>query len=119
MKFETKIQKLGIKEEVEQILTECELYNPETDKVYIQELSKMKRWEIMEVIGNYINHEERWHSEEETDWDFNMRFKTFLKTFQLEEKDVPEFYKLGLEESGFCLAYAVNDDAILVIEDNN
>ena len=121
MKFETKIKRLGIQEEVEQILADCELYNPQSDKVYLQELSKMRKWEIMEVIGNYINHEERYDHdcEEETEWDFDMRFKTFLKTFELEEKDVPHFYKLGLEDSGYCLAYAINDDVILVIEDNN
>ena len=110
MKFETKLQKLGIKEEVENILDNCELYNPETDKVYIHELSKMRKWEIMEVIGNsegIYNY----------NWDFDMRFKTFLKTCELEEKDVAEFYKLGLEKSGYCLAYAINEDVILVIED--
>ena len=120
MKFETKIAKLGITEEVKKILNEAELYNPEKDVTSILELSKLRNMDIYEVVGNYINHEERFDytCEEETEWDFNMQMKNFMKTFEIENKnELAHLFVLGINEGGYAMAYAITDDIILVIDE--
>lgn len=123
MKFETKIAKLGIQKEVENILNEAELYNPETDVPSILELSKLRNQDIFEVVGNYINGEERYDYEnnyEETEWDYNMQLKTFMKVFQIENKaELTHLFVLGLAESGYVLAYGVTEDIVLVIDEKH
>ena len=122
MKFETKCKKLGIEKDVEQILAEAELYNPENDVCSILELSKLRNQDIFEVIGNYINTEERYDytCEEETEWDYNMHLKTFMKVFQIENKsELNHLFVLGLAESGYVLAYGVTEDVVLVIDEKH
>lgn len=120
MKTETKIAKLGIESEVEKILNEAELYNPAKDVVSILELSKLRNQDIFEVVGNYINYEERFDytCEEETEWDFNMHMKTFMKTFEIEnKKELAHLFVLGINEDGYAMAYTITDDIVLVIDE--
>lgn len=119
MKFETKIAKLGITEEVEKILNECELYNPATDKVYLQELSKMKNWEIQEHIDNYFDCIDKDGNEVEHDNYFYCNLNRLCETYGFSRNRLSEWYARAIAESGCCLAYEVNEDVVLVIEDES
>ena len=116
MKTETKIAKLGIESEVEKILNEAELYNPAKDTVEIIELSKMKKSHIQEEIGNYLD----WTDKEGNDYDWNWKYcrmSSFCKAFGISENRIAEWYARAIAESGYCLAYEVNEDVVLVIEE--
>lgn len=105
-----------IVDEIENILANCELYNPETDTVRVEELSKLRKWEIHEVIGNYFNKLERDEHLEETEWTDIKRLSTFCKTFEIEENEVAYYYARGIAEVGYSLAYAINENMVLIIE---
>lgn len=111
MKLQTKLHKLGLTKEVENILKHCELYNPQEDKVTVEELNKLRKWEVMEVIGNYLDPQEK-----EVKWWDIKQLKTFCKAFEITEEEVSYYYARGMAESGYCLAYAVNEDVVLIIE---
>ena len=49
MKFERKAEKLGIADECRSIIENCEC--GEVTEARIVELSKLRKWEIMDVIG--------------------------------------------------------------------
>lgn len=110
LKFETKCKKLGITDEVESIIANCEC--GEVNGAYIVELSKMRKFEIMEVIGNYLDSDEstvEW-------WDIK-RIATFCKAFEITEDRLAEFYALGISEGAEEIAYALvsNKDVVLVL----
>ena len=119
MKFETKMAKLNIDEnEVKSIIGACEC--GEVNGAYFLDLSKMRRWEIFETIGNYFNMEERNDYVEETDWTDIKRMSTFCKTFGIEESEIPSYYVVGFNEGGCDIAYTLesNEDVILVLTDD-
>lgn len=105
MKYERKAEKLGILAECDSIVANCEC--GETKNAYIVEMSKLRRMDIMEVIGNYLD----------TDLlDYDVKFKTFLKTYDLKESEVAEVYAKAISEMGYEIAYAVTGDAVLILE---
>lgn len=109
-KFETKIQKLGIADEVNSIIENCEC--GEITSYDIIEISKLRKWEVQEEIGNFLN-PEKYGS------DFcceNKRMSTFLKAFDITENEIADMYASALCEGGAVIAYAVTDDVILVLE---
>ncbi len=53
MKVKNLIKKLGIEEEVKSILENCEC--GEINYVRIDRLSKMRKWELQDYIGNFLN----------------------------------------------------------------
>ena len=96
---------------IKNILHECELYNKE-DEVYVLELNKMRKWEIQEEIGNYLN-------ADLYDREFCLEgkhMKTFCKAFDITEDEVAYYYARAIAESGYCLAYEITKDMVLVIE---
>lgn len=111
MRFETKCEKLGITEEVQSIIENCEC--GEITKARIVELSKMRVWEIQEVIGDYLG----WigKDDEIVEWN-NQHMKTFCEQFAISEDMIAEWYAKGISENGFEIAYDINKDVILVIE---
>ena len=116
MKFETKIEKLGIDEnEVKSIIMNCEC--GKINGAYFIDLTKEKKEFIMEVIGNYFNMEERNDHIEETEWTDIKRIATFCKTFDISEDEIPYYYRLGFNEGGCEIAYELesNKDVLLVL----
>lgn len=104
MKFETKCKKLGITEEVQSIMENCELY--EGKNARIVELSKLRKWEIKEEIANYFEFFDYWKE--------NM--STFCKKLGIDESEIAKYYALAICEWGYEIAYAINDDVILILE---
>ena len=113
MKFENKCKKLGITEEVENLLANCELYDEENDPLNIVELSKIRKWEIIEVIGNYLDPKCDIFGE----WDEIKQLKSFCKAVGIKESEVAEYYAHAICDEGYQIAYALesNKDAILII----
>lgn len=109
MNFETKCERLGITQEVNSLIANCECGKITSAKIV--ELSKMRKWEVMEVIGNYLD-----PKCEFVDWGDIKQLKTFCKKFEISEDEVSEYYAYGICEDGFEIAYAVNDDVVLVLE---
>ena len=110
MKFETKCENLGITNEVKSIMENCEC--GEINGAYIVELSKLRKWEIQEMIGNFLD-------AHLYGADFCLEGKhmnTFCKTFGIEENEVASYYAFAICEGGCEIAYAINDDVILVLE---
>ena len=100
-----KCEKYGITAEVESIIENCEC--GVTEKARIVELSKLRRWELMEVIGNYLDAHKL---------DFNVKFKTFLKTYEITNDEVAGYYAEAVCEGGYEIAYKINNDIILILE---
>ena len=111
MKFETKCKKLDICEDVKSLMRECVLYEGESKRIV--ELHKLRKWEIMEEIGNYLNWIDK-NNNEVSFFDFK-QLKSFIKAFDIEEDEVAEYYALAICEGGAEIAYAVNDDVVLVL----
>ena len=121
IKFETKLNKLGInEEEVKSIIANCEC--GEINGAYFIELSKLRNMDIFEIVGNYLNHEERFdhNCEKETDWDYRMRMTSFCKAFGIDESQIKELYVLGFNEGGADICYTLesNEDVLLVLTDD-
>lgn len=114
MKFETKCLKLGIKEEVENIIANCELY--EGINARIVELSKLRNWEIQEEIGNYLDWTDKDGNEVECNSSFYCRLSTLCETFGISEHRLSEFYAKAVSEHGYEIAYAINEDVVLILE---
>lgn len=115
MKFETKLNKLGIDEnEVKSIIMNCEC--GEINGAYLIDLTKEKKEFIMEVIGNYLDDD----SEEFEGWTDIKRIATFCKVFDITEDEIPHYYALGFNEGGCDIAYTLesNKDVILVLTDD-
>ena len=113
MKFETKCEKLNISEEVNKILTEAEKnYDFKSKRLVI--MSKVRKWEIAEVIGNYF----QWESVtgEPVYFESHKRLSTYLKEFGISKDEISYFYALGIANDGYELAYAVNNDVVLILE---
>jgi len=109
MKFKTQIQKLGIEQEVENIIANCEC--GETNTARIVELPKLRKWEIIEVIGNYLDDETI-----DCDWWDIKQLKTFCKVFDINPKNLSSYYAAAISEGGYEIAYAINEDIVLVLE---
>jgi hypothetical protein len=112
MKFETKVKS---------IIENCEC--GEINGAYFIDLTKIRKMEIMEVIGNHINYLERYSRDcdEETEWDYSMKFKTFCKAFQIENDDeVADWFVEGFNEGGCDIAYRLesNENVLLVLTDD-
>ena len=115
MKFETKLNKLGIDEnEVKSIIMNCEC--GEINGAYLIDLTKEKKEFIMEVIGNYLDDD----SEEFEGWTDIKRIATFCKVFDITEDEIADYYRLGFNEGGCDIAYNLesNKDVILVLTDD-
>lgn len=115
MKFETKLNKLGInKEEVKNIIMNCEC--GEINGAYFIDLTKEKKEFIMEVVGNYLDDD----SEEVDCWWDIKRIATFCKVFGISEEEIPKYYRLGFNEGGCDIAYELesNKDVLLVLTDD-
>ena len=115
MKFETKLERLGIDEnEVKSIIMNCEC--GEINGAYFIDLTKEKKQFIMEVIGNYLDDD----SEEFEGWTDIKRISTFCKTFNISEDEIPKYYRLGFNEGGVDIAYELesNKDVLLVLTDD-
>lgn len=115
MKFETKIEKLGIDEnEVKSIIGACEC--GEINGAYFIDLTKEKKEFIMEVIGNYLDDD----SEEFEGWTDIKRISTFCKVFGISEDEIPSYYVAGFNEGGCEIAYTLesNRDVVLVLTDD-
>ncbi len=115
MKFETKLNKLGIDEnEVKSIIMNCEC--GEINGAYFIDLTKEKKEFIMEIVGNYLDDD----SEEFEGWTDIKRISTFCKTFDISEDEIPNYYRLGFNEGGCDIAYTLesNKDVLLVLTDD-
>ena len=113
MKFETKCKKLGIWDEVKNIIENCELY--EGNDARIVELSKLRNWEIQEEIGNYFE----WIDKDgnSVEWTpFYCRISTLCKTFGIAQDKLSEVYAEAISEWGYEIAYAINEDVVLVLD---
>lgn len=108
-----KIEGLGLTEEAISIIKNCECGI--INYGYIHDLSKMRKWEIMEVIGNYLDNEGKYVP----DWTDIKRIATFCKAFAIKEEELAQWYALGINEEGFSIAYALNEDIVLILEDKN
>lgn len=117
MKFETKCKKLGITEEVEKILKEAELYNPETDEPRIVELSKLRKWEIQEEIVNFFEGIDKNGNEVEINNYFHCNLNKLCETFGFSRSRLSEWYARAIAEWGYSLAYAINEDVVLIIDE--
>lgn len=104
-------EKLGILSDVKSIIRNCEC--GENEKAYIHNLKKMRKWEIMEVIGNFLDDGSDDCPE---DWEDIRMIKTFCKAWEIKESDLTKWYALGILEYGFSIAYAVNEDIVLILE---
>ena len=116
MKFETKIEKLGIDEnEVKSIIENCEC--GEINGAYFIDLTKMRKWEIMEVIGNDLDAD--LYAEGEF-YSGNKRMSAFCKAYGIEESEIAEYYALGISNQGCDIAYELesNKDVLLVLTDD-
>ena len=108
--FKMKCEKLGILSEVINLIANCEC--GQIHNARIERLSNLRKWEIQEVIGNYLD-AELYGS------DFCLEgkhMKTFCKAFGIEEKDIPMYYAFAICEGGCEIAYRVNEDIILILE---
>ena len=115
MKFETKLNKLGInEEEVKSIIANCEC--GEINGAYFIDLTKEKKEFIMEVVGNYLDDD----SEELEGWTDIKRISTFCKVFGISEDEITDYYRLGFNEGGEDIAYTLesNKDVLLVLTDD-
>lgn len=110
MKFETKIAKLEITEEVESIIANCEC--GEITSARIVDISKLRKWELMEEIGNYLDPSQT----EIEDWGEIKQLKTFCKAFEITEKELSEYYALAICEGACEIAYAINKEIVLILE---
>jgi len=117
MKFETKCAKLGITEIVQNILNEAELYNHETDEPRIVELSKLRNWEIQEEIGNYFDWIDKDGNEVEVTNHFYCNLNTLCKTFGFSRDRLAEWYARAVAEWGYSLAYEINENIVLIIDE--
>lgn len=117
MKFENKCKKLGVTEEVENLLANCELYDEENDPLTIVELSKLRNWEIQEHIGNYFEWIDKEGNEVECDNYFYCRLTSLCKTFGIAEEEIANYYAKAICNEGYQIAYALesNEDTILII----
>ena len=119
MKFETKIAKLGIQEEVEKILAECELYNPQKDEPRIVELSKLRNWEIQEEIVNFFEGIDKNGNEVEIENHFRCNLNKLCETFGFNRNRLANWFARAIAEWGCSLAYAINEDVVLVIDEKH
>ena len=110
MRFETKCKKLGITDEVQSIIDNCELY--EGKGARIVELDKLRKWEIQETIGNYLD-AHLYGSEFCLE---GKHMKTFCEAFEFSENRIAEFYAEAICEGGYEIAYAINENVVLVLE---
>lgn len=114
MKFENKIQKLGITQEVESIIANCEC--GEIISARIVELSKLRNWEIREEIVNFFDGIDKDGNEVEIDNYFYCNLKSLCETFGFERSRLSEWYARAISEWGYEIAYPINDDVVLILE---
>jgi len=105
-----KCQKLGILAEVKSIIANCEC--GEIKKAHLEDISKMRKWELQEYVGNYLDADK--YAE-----DFCLKgkhMKTFCKAFGIKENELAYYYSRFICEGGYEIAYAVTEDIVLVLE---
>lgn len=108
-KDQSKAEKLGIASEVAEIILNCEC--GEINKARLIDLSKLRKWEIMEVIGNYIDP----RGEVVENWHEIKRLATFCKAFNIAETEINEYYTLGICEGGYEIAYITENPNIILV----
>lgn len=114
-KFKKQCDELGITAEVISLIAECDCGN--IGEARLEDLSKLRKWEIMEVIGNDIDP----RGEYVEDWSDIKRIATFCKAFEIELNEIPLYYATAICNEGFEIAYRVKGDIILILwgeEDN-
>lgn len=111
MNFEKQIAKLGIENEVQSIVENCDC--GVINFAYIDDLSKMRKWEIQEMVGNYLD-ADLYGSEFCNE---NRRMKTFCKAFDIEESEISKYYAEAICEWGYSIAYAIDENIVLVLEE--
>lgn len=110
MKINTLIKKLGIEEEVNSILENCEC--GKVNSIKIERLSKMKKEELQDYVGNFLDSDlygDKFCLERRT-------MKTFCKEFGIKESELSDYYAQSISEGGYEMAYAINEDIILIVE---
>ena len=103
---------LGITQEAISILENFDC--GEVPSIRLEDLSKMRKWEIMEVIGNDLDAD--LYAEGEF-YSGHKRMTTFCKAYGIEESEIGDFYALGISNMGCEVAYNMGNDIIMVFED--
>ena len=105
-----KCEKMGLLDEVKSIIFNCEC--GVTEKAWIEDISKMRKWELQEYVGNYLD-AEKYGS------DFCLEgkhMKTFCKAFEIEESELSYYYAQWINEGGYQIAYAITENLVLVLD---
>ncbi len=113
MKFETKCKKLGITDEVQSIIDNCDC--GEIKGMRIVELDKLRKWEIQETIGNYLD----WIDKDGNDYEWNYKYcrmTSFCEAFAISENRITEWYSRAICEHGYEIAYTVKENVVLILE---
>ena len=102
-KFKNECDELGITAEVISLIAECDCGN--IGEARLEDLSKMRKWEIMEVIGNDLDPK----GEYVEDWGDIKRIATFCKAFEIELEDFYPYCSMppimpGLPEVGVLVS---------------
>lgn len=103
------MENAGIFKECISIIDNCEC-GINTD-ARIENLDKMRRWEIMETIGNNIDP----MGEIVPDWNEIKRIATFCKAFEIPADKLSEYYAEAINESTGGIAYAVTENLVLIL----
>ena len=98
---------LGILNDVQSIIKNCEC--GEITKAEIIDLQKVRKWEIIETIGNYLDNED-------FKWVGIKRIRTFCKLMGIHEREIADYYRLAINEDAYYIAYTINKDIILILE---
>ena len=113
MKFETKITKLGIVDEVESIIENCECGEITTTRIV--ELSKLRNWEIQEEIVTFFEGIDKDGNEVDINNHFYCNLNSLCKTFGFSRNRLSEWYARAISEWGHEIAYDINEDVILIL----
>lgn len=100
-------QSLGLTKEIISVLYNCNC--GELESFRIEELSKLRKWEVMEVIGNDID-----PMGEIADWTEIKRLSTFCKVYEI--NNVADAYAEAISNNGCEIGYAVSDDVVVIVE---
>lgn len=102
-------EKLNVMDEVEKILMEFDC--GDINDVCLHDLSKIPKWKLMDIIGNYLDP----LGEVVPDWRDIKRVSTFCRRFQFSENRIAEWYARSISDGGECVGYEIGDDIVLVI----
>ena len=110
MKVETLVNKLGIEDTVNSIVENCEC--GEVNGIRIERISQMRVQDLQEEIGNFLDAD--LYSDK-----FLLQgryMSTFCKEYDINPKLLSSYYAASICEGGCEIAYAINEDIVLVIE---